>query len=118
MSVLGRQLISRFCVTNIKNSIPLAVTARFNGKVAQKKQDVEDSSQAIPEPVPGLIQSAVLKKYGSPLVIENAETPKNLKSNEVSSYCKVESVIAYFIFYPFFYSLIIEFQMSSVCFFL
>ncbi|XP_033211070.1 quinone oxidoreductase-like protein 2 [Belonocnema kinseyi] len=83
MSVLGRPFISRFCVTCIKKSMPSVATARFSGKLAHNNKDVEDSLTAIPEPIPGMIQSAVLKKYSAPLVIENIPAPKNLKPNEV-----------------------------------
>lgn len=64
--------------------MPSVVTARFSGKLALNNKDVEVSLTAIPEPIPGMIQSAVLKKYSAPLVIENIQAPKNLKPNEVS----------------------------------
>lgn len=80
--MLGRQLMSRFCVRSINKSVHSVVTARFNAKVTEKKQDA-DPSITIPDPVPGKIQTAVLKKYSAPLVIENVEPPKNVKPDQV-----------------------------------
>lgn len=84
MSVLGRQLISRFCLKSIKNSVPCIATSRFSGNVAEKKQVSDDCSKAIPDPIPGMIQRAILKNYSSPLVIENVEPPKIINPNEVN----------------------------------
>lgn len=88
MSVLGQQLISRFCLKNIKNLVPCVVTCKFSENVAEKKH-VSNSSNAIPDPIPGMIQTAILKKYSSPLVIENIEPVNNIKSNEVNLFLSV-----------------------------
>lgn len=91
MSALSRQLIPKFCLRTIKNSVPSVVISRFNGTVTEKVQDSDAGhSKTIPDPMPGMIQTAVLKKYSSPLVIENVELVKEIKPNEVLidvSYC-------------------------------
>lgn len=88
MSALSRQLIPKFCLRTIKNSVPSVVISRFNGTVTEKVQDSDAGhSKTIPDPMPGMIQTAVLKKYSSPLVIENVELVKEIKPNEVYLHC-------------------------------
>ncbi|XP_015598481.1 quinone oxidoreductase-like protein 2 [Cephus cinctus] len=81
----GRQIFSRLCLKNHNQILSRIVRGRFSSTATtQIVSDAENTSKIlIPAPEPGKIHAAVLRKFASPLSIENIEQPKVVQPNEV-----------------------------------
>lgn len=79
-SSIGRKILTKLCRNRFNNLSSRIIAAKFS---VAAKEDADSTKNIIPAPQPGKIQAALLKKFSSPVVIENVEPPKIIQANEV-----------------------------------
>ncbi|KAL6257753.1 hypothetical protein P5V15_011336 [Pogonomyrmex californicus] len=79
MSAMGRRIFVEFSRNRLSSLSNWFIAARFSSGA----QNAETAKKIAPAPQPGKIQAALLKKFSSPLVIENLQLPKRTLETEV-----------------------------------
>lgn len=77
-STIGCRILAKLGRSRL-SGLPRIIVARFSSTA----ESVESTTSVAPAPQPGKIQAALLKKFSSPLVIENLESPRRTQETEV-----------------------------------
>jgi len=78
-STIGCRILAKLGRSRLSGLPPRIIVARFSSTA----ESVESTTTVAPAPQPGKIQAALLKKFSSPLVIENLEPPRRTQETEV-----------------------------------